>query len=129
MELTNELYDRESQLSAAVMQEVLQGLTRLLSPFSPHLAEELWETLGQTAPVLDAQWPSVDEALAAEDNVQVVVQVNGKLRDRLSVPKGLPKEQLSERARELERISSLLQGKTVRKVIEVPDRLVNFVVG
>ncbi len=129
MELTNELYDRESQLSAAVMQEVLQGLTRLLSPFSPHLAEELWERLGQPAPVLDARWPSVDEALAAEDNVQVVVQVNGKLRDRLSVPKGLPKEQLSERARELERIRSLLQGKTVRKVIEVPDRLVNFVVG
>ena len=129
MELTNELYDRESQLSAAVMQELLRGLTRLLSPFSPHLAEELWERLGQAAPVLDARWPSVDEALAAEENVQVVVQVNGKLRDRLSVPKGLPKEQLSERARELERISSLLQGKTVRKVIEVPDRLVNFVVG
>ena len=78
--------------------------------------------------MLDARWPSVDETLAAEDSVQVVVQVNGKLRDRLSVPKGLPKEQLSERARELERIRTLLQGRTVRKVIEVPDRLVNFVV-
>ena len=128
MELTNELSDRESQLSAGVMQEVLRGLTRLLSPFSPHLAEELWELLGQPAPVLDARWPAVDEALAAEDSVEVVVQVNGKLRDRLSVPKGLPREQLSERARELERIRALLQGKTVRKVIEVPDRLVNFVV-
>ncbi|MYC67805.1 MAG: leucine--tRNA ligase [Acidobacteriia bacterium] len=128
MELTNELFDRESQLSPEVMQEVLQGLTRLLSPFSPHLAEELWERLGQAAPVLDARWPSVDETLAAEDSVQVVVQVNGKLRDRLSVPKGLPKEQLSERARELERIRTMLHGKTVRKVIEVPDRLVNFVV-
>ncbi len=128
MELTNELYDRESQLSAGVMQQALQGLTLLLSPFSPHLAEELWHKLGQPAPVLDARWPAFDAALATEDSVQVVVQVNGKLRDRLQVPKGLPREQLSERARELDRIRSLLQGKTVRKVIEIPDRLVNFVV-
>ena len=128
MELTNEIHDREVQLSAGVMQQVLQGLTLLLSPFSPHLAEELWLKLGQPAPVLDARWPEVDEALAREDSVQVVVQVNGKLRDRLQVPKGLPKEQLSERARELERIRTLLDGKTVRKVIEIPDRLVNFVV-
>ena len=128
MELTNEIHDREAQLSAGVMQQVLQGLTLLLSPFSPHLAEELWLKLGQPAPVLDARWPEVDEALAREDSVQVVVQVNGKLRDRLQVPKGLPKEQLSERARELERIRTLLDGKTVRKVIEIPDRLVNFVV-
>ena len=128
MELTNEIHDREAQLSAGVMQQVLQGLTLLLSPFSPHLAEELWLKLGQPAPVLDARWPEVDEALAREDSVQVVIQVNGKLRDRLQVPKGLPKEQLSERARELERIRTLLDGKTVRKVIEIPDRLVNFVV-
>ena len=128
MELTNEIHDREAQLSAGVMQQVLQSLTLLLSPFSPHLAEELWLKLGQPAPVLDARWPEVDEALAREDSVQVVVQVNGKLRDRLQVPKGLPKQQLSERARELERIRTLLDGKTVRKVIEIPDRLVNFVV-
>ena len=128
MELTNELHDREAHLSAGVMQQALRGLTLLLSPFSPHLAEELWLKLGQSAPVLDARWPEVDAALAREDSVQVVVQVNGKLRDRLQVPKGLPKEQLSERARDLERIRTLLEGKTVRKVIEIPDRLVNFVV-
>ena len=128
MELTNEIYAREAQLSAAVMQQVLQHLTLLLSPFAPHLAEELWHRLGQAAPVLDAGWPAFDAALAAEDTVLVVIQVNGKLRDRLQVPKGLPAQQLSERARDLERIRALLEGKTVRKVIEVPDRLVNFVV-
>ena len=127
MELTNELHARETELSGGVMQECLQGLARLLSPFAPHLAEELWHTLGQQGPVLDVRWPTFDPALAREDRVQVVVQINGKLRDRLTVPKGLPKEQLSMRARETKRIRALLEGKTVRRVIEIPDRLVNFV--
>ena len=127
MELTNELHAHEAALSDGVMQEALQGLALLLSPFAPHLAEELWSVLGRDGPILDAPWPRSDEDLAREDSVQIVIQINGKLRDRLTVPKGLPKHQLSERARETERIRSLLEGKTVRKVIEVPDRLVNFV--
>ena len=127
MELTNELHARETDLSGGVMQECLQGLARLLSPFAPHLAEELWHSLGQQGPVLAVRWPAFDPSLAREDQVQVVVQINGKLRDRLTVPKGLPKEQLSKRARETKRIRALLEGKTVRRVIEIPDRLVNFV--
>lgn len=128
MELTNELHALESEVSAEVMQEALQGLILLLSPFSPHLAEELWHKLGQEGPVLDVSWPTSDPDLAREDIVQVVVQINGKLRDRLTVPKGLPREELSARARETEKIRALLAGKTVRKAIEVPDKLVNFVV-
>ena len=84
--------------------------------------------LHQQGPILDARWPASDPELAREDTVQVVVQINGKLRDRLTVPKGLPREQLSARARETERIRALLAGKTIRKAIEVPDKLVNFVV-
>ncbi len=127
MELTNELYSLESDLSPGAMQESLRGVALLLSPFSPHLAEELWQMLGQQGPILEAGWPRSDPNLASEESVQVVIQVNGKLRDRLTVPKGLPKDQLSARARETDKIRALLDGKTIRKVIEIPDRLVNFV--
>ncbi len=127
MELTNRLHDLEGQVSDGVMQASLQGLTLLLSPFAPHITEELWQVLGQEAPLLNARWPVFDPSLAREDTVQVVVQVNGRLRDRLTVPKGLARNQLTARARESERIQALLAGRTVRKVIEVPDRLVNFV--
>ena len=127
MELTNELHARETHLSEGVMQESLRGLTLLLSPFAPHITEELWHMLGQGGPVLETRWPTSNPALAQEDRVQVVVQINGKLRDRLTVPKGLPKEQLSKLARETERIRRLLDGKTVGRVIEIPDKLVNFV--
>ncbi len=127
MELTNEFHALETKLSPGVMQAGMQGLTLLLSPFAPHLADELWYLLRQEGPILDAEWPAADSELASEDNVEVVVQVNGKLRDRLTVPKGLPGEELSQRARETERIRAFIEGKTIRKVIAVPDRLVNFV--
>ena len=120
MELTNEIYSMESLVSDGVMQEALQGLSLLLSPFAPHLSEELWQMLGREGPVLDVRWPVCDPDLAREDSVQIVVQINGKLRDRLRVPKGLPKEQLSARARETERIRALLAGKTVRNVDRGP---------
>ena len=127
MELTNELHAREADLSPEVLQQGLQGLTQLLGPFAPHLAEELWELLGQPGPLLNAAWPEPDSELAREDRVEIAIQVNGKLRDRLTVPKGLPRGQLSDRAREANRIQALLEGKTIRKVIAVPDKLVNFV--
>ena len=127
MELTNELHARESGLSDGVMQESLQGLTLLLSPFAPHLSEELWHMLGQEGPLLDVRWPTSDPSLAREDTVQIVIQINGKLRDRMMAPKGLSKKELSRRARDTERIRSLLDGKRILKVIEIPDRLVNFV--
>ena len=109
------------------MQSGLQGITLLLSPFAPHLAEELWHMLHQEGPILDVKWPAADPALAWDDSVEVVVQINGKLRGRLTVPKGLPREELSQRAREADRVRTLIAGKTIRKVIAVPDRLVNFV--
>ena len=127
MELTNELHALEGQVSRPVKDECLRCLTLLLGPFAPHFAEELWHMLGQEGPLLDARWPTSDPDLAREVTVQVAVQINGRLRDRLTVPKGLPKDELSARARDTDRIRALLDGKTIRKVIEVPDRLVNFV--
>ncbi len=128
MELTNDLHRLEGKLSLGVLQSTMEGLARLLSPFAPHLSEDIWHRLGQEGSVANAPWPQADAELAREDNVQVVVQINGKLRQRLTVPKGLPCEELSKRARENNRVSELLEGRTVRKVIEIPDRLVNFVV-
>ncbi len=127
MELTNALRARERALTDGVLHECLRRLAQLLGPFAPHLAEELWHVLGGHGPLLAATWPIADPELARENSVQVAIQINGKLRHRLTVPKGLPKRELSARARKTERIGALLAGKTVRRVIEIPDRLVNFV--
>ena len=127
MELTNELHANEAEVSHEVMQQLLADLMILLSPFAPHLTEELWSMLGQESPVLNQSWPKFNPALAHEDSVQVVIQINGKLRDKFTVPKGLPAEELGQRARKVERIGILLENKTIRKVVTVPDRLVNFV--
>ena len=128
MELTNELYAAESSLSAPVRRQAVRSLTLLLSPFAPHAAEEMWRAAGGTGSVLDAAWPQADETLASADSVQVVVQVNGKLRGRIEAPKSLDKDALAERARQSARIHALLEGKTLIKTIAVPDKLVNFVV-
>ena len=128
MELTNELYAAESGLSAPVRQQAVRDLTLLLSPFAPHAAEEMWRAAGGAGSVLDAAWPQADAALAAADSVQVVVQVNGKLRDRIEAPQALGKDALAERARQSARVQALLEGKTLVKTIAVADKLVNFVV-
>ena len=128
MELTNELYAAESGLSAPVRQQAVRDLTLLLSPFAPHAAEEMWRAAGGAGSVLDAAWPQADAALASADSVQVVVQVNGKLRDRIEAPQALGKDALAERARQSARVQALLEGKTLVKTIAVADKLVNFVV-
>ena len=85
MELINTLYDEEAGLSAAALGQILPSLSLLLGPFAPYLAEELWEQLGRKGPVFRQPWPAYDEALAKEDAADIVLQVNGKVRGRLSV--------------------------------------------
>ena len=109
--------------------EACENLAMMLAPFAPHLAEELWERLGGEGSVHVAEWPTWEESVAQDDEITVVLQVNGKLRDRLSVPPGTPKEDLEAQALASEKIQSYLQGKSIRQVIVVPDRLVNIVVG
>ena len=94
----------------------------------PHLAEEAWAAIGQSGLVADATWPEVDPALLVDDEVTVAVQVQGKLRDTLTAPKGLPKDELEALALASEKVQRFLDGAQVRKVIVVPDRLVNIVV-
>ncbi len=128
MELVNELYQHEAKLSAAALEQVLPPLVLLLAPFAPYAAEELWERLGRTGPVLRVQWPSYDPELAAEDQVEIPVQVNGKLRSRLTVPRGTPREELERLARADAKVQAHLGGKRITKVVVVPDKLVNIVV-
>jgi leucyl-tRNA synthetase len=93
----------------------------------PHLAEEAWTALGREGLIADQPWPKVDPALLVEDQVTIAVQVNGKLRDTLIVPKGSARETIEEMALASEKVARVLAGAPPRKVIVVPDRLVNLV--
>jgi leucyl-tRNA synthetase len=104
-----------------------ETLVKLVAPMVPHLAEAAWAALGREGLIADAAWPEADSALLVEDEVTIAVQVNGKLRDTLTVPKGSPRESLEEMALASEKVVRILDGKPPRKVIVVPDRLVNLV--
>ena len=107
--------------------EAIRTLLLLCSPMMPHLAEEAWAAIGQQGLVAEAAWPEVDPALLVDDEVTVAVQHRGKLRDTLTVAKGLPQEELQALALASEKVQRSLDGAEVRKVIVVPDRLVNIV--
>jgi leucyl-tRNA synthetase len=127
MELMNELLDAEKQISAPVMVDVLEKLALMLEPFAPYLAEELWEEQGRKGPVFHHAWPAYDPALAQEDEAEVVIQVNGKVRGRIYTAFGTPREALERNAMGDAKIQPLLIGKQVVKVIVVPDKLINIV--
>ena len=130
MELLNSVYDYvdKEEADPAVMAEVMDQMTVLLSPFSPHIAEEVWEMLGHEELFLSASWPDYNPELAREEEIQIVVQVNGKVRSKFNAPADITEESLRELALGDGRITALLEGKTVRKVIVVPKKLVNVVV-
>ncbi len=106
----------------------MNTFTLLLAPLAPHIAEELWQVLGHGDTLTYEPWPSYDPALLKEDSIEIPVQVNGKLRGRVVVPAGADAAAIELAARSDERIAPLLDGKTVRKVVIVPAKLVNFVV-
>ena len=113
----------------AAKAEALGILVRIIAPFVPHLAEECWSTLGGEGLVIDAAWPEADPALLVDDSVVMPVQVNGKRRTEISVPKGAAKDIIEAMALADETVERALEGLTVRKVIVVPDRIVNIVAG
>ncbi|MFN7962581.1 MAG: leucine--tRNA ligase [Thermoanaerobaculia bacterium] len=130
MELSNEMASaaQAGAAGSAEWQEAVDVYLRLLAPVAPHLAEELWERLDKPYSVHCAPWPQVDEEAAAEEEITLVVQVNGKVRDRLVVPAGLGEEEARQRAVASETVQRLLEGRAPKKVIVVPGRLVNVVV-
>jgi len=128
MELMNALIEHEKQISRVVMADVLEKLTLMLEPFAPYLAEEIWEEQGKTAPVFHYAWPEYDPELARDEEAEIVIQINGKVRGRLYVAFGTSREKLEKQAIGDSKIQPLLDGKQVVRVIVVPDKLVNIVV-
>ncbi|MFC4293375.1 leucine--tRNA ligase [Sphingorhabdus arenilitoris] len=108
--------------------EAIHRIILLASPMVPHLAEEAWERFGNEGLIADAPWPEVDENLLVDDEVTIAIQVKGKLRDTVQAAKGLPQDQLQALAMASEKVQSAIAGHEVRKVIVVPDRLVNIVI-
>ncbi len=123
MEYVNELREQGAGSS-----ELLEPLVIMLAPYAPHIAEELWEVLGNKESVLQARWPSYDERLASAGDVEIAVQVNGKLRSRLTVPRGMAEKDVLARVLADEAVKKFVDGQKVKKVIFVQDRLVNLVV-
>ena len=108
-------------------QDAVRTLMRLVAPMAPHLAEEAWAAAGYDGLIADAAWPHVDTALLIEDEVRIAVQINGKLRDTLVLSKGLPRDAVEAAALASDKVVRILNGQPPRKVIVVPDRLVNLV--
>ncbi|HGF7799739.1 TPA: leucine--tRNA ligase [Enterococcus faecium] len=111
----------------ALPYEYIEGFVQLLAPIAPHMGEELWAILGNDGGISYAPWPTYDEAALVEDEVEVVFQVNGKVRSKSNVPRDLGKDELEKAALANEIVQEYIEGKTVRKVIAVPNKLVNIV--
>jgi leucyl-tRNA synthetase len=124
MELVNTL--REESCTS---REMVAGLVLMLAPFAPHFSEENWERLGHDGSILEARWPEWDESLVVEDQVEVVIQVGGKTRGRVSVPRDAEQGAVVAAAQEDAAVRRFTEGKEVQKVVYVPNRLLNLVVG
>jgi leucyl-tRNA synthetase len=134
MELTNEIYlaePLENGVRPEIRKEILQILTLLLAPMTPHIAEEMWELLGNTDGLWKASWPILIEEqlkLAKDDEVEIPVQVNGRVRSTLKVPVGLSEAELVAKAKADPAVARHMDGKRIVKVIFVPNKLLNLVV-
>ncbi|MBC2078784.1 leucine--tRNA ligase [Listeria booriae] len=121
------IFINDSYKATTVPKAYAEGFVQLLSPIAPHLAEELWHRLGHTETITYEAWPTFDASKLVEDEVEIVLQVNGKVRAKVTVAKDLSREALEELARDNDKIKEEIAGKTVRKVIAVPGKLVNIV--
>ena len=133
MELVNEFYDYGEKGSKTpgdipILKEALESLVLILSPFAPHIAEELWERMGHKESLAHHPFPSYDPELAKEELITIVVQVNGKLRGRLEVAEDTSEEEIKELALSLPKVRSYVEGSKVRRVVYVPKKLINIVV-
>ncbi|MBI5483762.1 MAG: class I tRNA ligase family protein, partial [Deltaproteobacteria bacterium] len=131
MELLNTLQPAESGTaqSAAVMREALQSVVLLMAPFVPHITEELWQRMGNAVPLSQTDWPEYDRDAVVDEELLVVVQVNGKLRSKVTVAAGAGEDELKALALSDEKVAPFIEGKKVLKVICVAGKLVNIVVG
>jgi leucyl-tRNA synthetase len=132
-ELVNEAYRLEPELvkdpaGRGVLREALETLVKLMSPFTPHVCETLWERLGHADGLVFAAWPQADADAAREDEVELAVQVNGKVRGRITVARDAAEERIKQLALDEPHVKLHLDGKRVDKLVVVPGRLVSLVV-
>ena len=123
-----DLSTQHSALSTPILHESLVNLAMLLAPFTPHLAEELWEMLGEAGSIHQQRWPEHDPAALLVDEIEIVVQVNGRVRDHLNVPAGIGQVEMEQAVLAQQRVQDLLRGKELVRSVCVPGKLVNFVV-
>ncbi len=135
MELTNEVYaafpvkgEKLADQYPYLASEIIDTLILLMAPFTPHMSEELWQLLGHKGTTYRAQWPKSDPVIAANDEITLVVQINGKLRDRITVPADISDEELKKTALNSEKVKEHLVNVNVKKVVVIPKKLVNIVV-
>jgi len=130
MELVNALYLYKEQkgVNLAVTGEGIETVLKLLAPFAPHITEELWNELGYPDSIHRQEWPVADESALVEEEITIILQVNGKVRDKVQVPAEISKEELEKLILSSDRVKQYLEGKTVLKVITVPGKLVNIAV-
>jgi leucyl-tRNA synthetase len=131
MQLCNQLsrFDDESNQGRAVRQEAWLAVVRMIWPIAPHISESLWEALGCSEDIVTAGWPEVDESARIRQQLTLVIQINGKLRAKLEIQPGASQDVAVDQALALENVQRHIEGKDIRKVIHVPDRLLNIVVG
>ncbi|MCP4898337.1 MAG: leucine--tRNA ligase [bacterium] len=127
-ELLNLLRSKSDAVHPVVLRETIETVLRIMSPVIPHLAEELWEAIGHKQSIFGVGWPVVDESAAVEEEIEIPVQVNGKVRSRLHVAPGISREDLERCALADSKVQSYIEGKEIAKVIVVPGRLVNIAV-
>jgi len=130
MELVNAFYSAtdKGNVAPGLVREVVISIVKLLAPFAPHITEELWSMVGGDGSVHLQTWPSFDISATMLEEVEIVLQINGKVRDRIVIPAGLSKDEMVEAAKAQQRVQELTEGKTVVKVIAVPGKLVNIVI-
>lgn len=130
MELVNAIYkyDMKADKNLNLMEETLRDLLKLLSPFAPHFAEEMWETLGEKDSIFNQSWPVHDEKALVKDEVEIAVQFNGQIKFRMNVPTGSDNKEIEDIVKNDPRSAQYLEGKNIVRIIVVKGRLVNIVV-
>lgn len=129
MEMVNALYAYlEKDTNPAVLHEAAEMLLLIFSPYAPHMCEELWEMMGNEEALAHHVWPDFDEKAMAQDEVEIVIQTNGKIKDRLTIPAGMSADELTEYVKSYDGFEAILEGKQAVKIIAIPNKLVNIVV-
>ncbi|MGL5580238.1 MAG: class I tRNA ligase family protein, partial [Cetobacterium sp.] len=137
MELLNEMQDfrtqvlgtdKETSESKKIFREAMVNVVIMLSPFTPHFCDELWQEMGNKGMLFLESWPTHKEELTVADEISIAVQVNGKLRGTLEVERTVSKDELEKKALEIENVKKFIEGQTVVKIIVVPGKIVNIVV-